>query len=61
MESDKGSSVAESKSNKETVTTTLRQYLQAPEINFSIIPPTLLAEQRRVYVRYEEDNEGNLL
>ena len=28
---------------------------------FVIVPPTLTAEQRREYVRYEEDDEGNLL
>ena len=28
---------------------------------FVIIPPTLTEEQKQEYVRYEEDNEGNLL
>jgi hypothetical protein len=28
---------------------------------FVIVPPALTAEQRREYVRYEEDEEGNLL
>lgn len=28
---------------------------------FVIVPPTLAEEQRREYVRYEEDDEGNLL
>jgi hypothetical protein len=28
---------------------------------FVIVPPTLTAEQRREYVQYEEDDEGNLL
>jgi hypothetical protein len=28
---------------------------------FATVPPTLTVEQRREYVRYEEDDEGNLL
>jgi hypothetical protein len=28
---------------------------------FVIVPPTLTADQRREYVRYKEDDEGNLL
>ena len=28
---------------------------------FVIVPPTLTDEQRREYVRYEEDDEGNLV
>ena len=36
--------------------------LDAPQTGrFVIVPPTLTAEQRREYLRYEEDDEGNLL
>ena len=28
---------------------------------FEIVPPSLTEEQRREYVRYEEDDEGNLM
>jgi hypothetical protein len=28
---------------------------------FEIVPPSLTDEQRREYVRYEEDDEGNLI
>jgi hypothetical protein len=28
---------------------------------FEIVPPSLTEEQRREYVRYEEDDEGNLI
>jgi hypothetical protein len=32
-----------------------------PRRNFVIVPPTLTAEQRREYVRYKEDEDGNLI
>ena len=31
------------------------------ELNFQIVVPTLTAKERRQYVLYEEDDEGNLL
>jgi len=34
----------------------------APKLGrFEIVPLSLTDEQRREYVRYEEDNEGNLI
>jgi hypothetical protein len=29
--------------------------------SFEIVPPSLTDEQRREYVRYKEDDEGNLI
>jgi hypothetical protein len=40
----------------------IRQLTDTPRPGrFVIVPPALTAEQRREYVRYEEDDEGNLL
>lgn len=40
----------------------IRQQADAPRPGrFVIVPPTLTDEQRREYVRYEEDDEGNLI
>jgi hypothetical protein len=34
----------------------------APRLRrFEIVPPSLTEEQRREYIRYEEDDEGNLI
>jgi hypothetical protein len=36
--------------------------LKAPRLSrFKIVPPPLTKEQRRQYVRYKEDDEGNLI
>ena len=40
----------------------IQQQADAPRPGrFVIVPPTLTDEQRREYVRYEEDDEGNLI
>jgi len=40
----------------------IRQQADPPRTGrFVIVPPTLTDEQRREYVRYEEDDEGNLI
>ena len=34
----------------------------APRLRrFEIVPPSLTKEQRREYVRYQEDDKGNLI